>query len=60
MLTVGMRVSSVAQYRRAVAAFLTFLAFNAVEPEEPCEYDDLLVEYQAYGNAGKPVARSHF
>ena len=60
MLTAGMRENSVAQYRRAIAAFLVFLAFNAVEPEEPCEYDDLLCEYQAFGNNGGPVARSHF
>ena len=60
MLTAGMRESSVSQYRRAISAFLVFLAFNAVEPEEPCEYVDSLVEYQAFGNAGKTVAPSHF
>ena len=61
MVTAGMREGSILSYQRAVAAFLIWLSFQGIEPQEAFEYDDPTVEYKSFGGeGGGPVGKSHY
>ena len=51
--TAGLQPATIRNYQSAVLPFIQWCLRIGVLPEEPCEYDDLLVEYR-YGSNDAP------